>query len=112
MMHLDSFYCSRYVNARLFYICQLFFGTFDIRAHTDKGIKKLSFLVSWYLLITDCLHRGRRLHEVSERTQQVASLVKSANFTAGAAGFNHLAGGYDAGTYMHRFIQEDLSYTH
>ena len=26
------------------------------------------------------------------------SLVKSGKFTAGAASFNHLAGGYDAGT--------------
>ena len=59
---------SRYVNAGLFYLRQLFFGTFDIRVHTDKGIKKPWFTVC----ITDCLHRGRRLHEVLERAQRVA----------------------------------------
>jgi len=29
------------------------------------------------------------------------SLVKSGKYTAGAASFNHLAGGYDAGTSTH-----------
>ena len=65
---IHSLLHSRYVNAGLFYLRQLFFGTFDIRVHTDKGIKK-----SWFpAYFTDCLHRGRRLHEVLERAQRVA----------------------------------------
>ena len=28
---------SRYVNAGLFYLRQLFFATYDIKVHTDKG---------------------------------------------------------------------------
>ena len=36
---IHSLLHSRYVNAGLFYLRQLFFGTFDVRVHTDKGIK-------------------------------------------------------------------------
>ena len=31
------FWDSRYVNAGLFYLRQLFFATYDIKVHTDKG---------------------------------------------------------------------------
>ena len=55
---------SRYVNAGLFYLRQLFFGTFDIGVHTDKGMSNEapSFAVS----AADCPHRGRRLPEILE----------------------------------------------
>jgi hypothetical protein len=33
-----SFHRSRYVNAGLFYLRQLFFATYDIKVHTDKGM--------------------------------------------------------------------------
>jgi len=59
---IHSLLHSRYVNAGLFYLRQLFFGTFDIRVHTDKGMKNSTFPVS----VTDFLHRICRLHEVLE----------------------------------------------
>ena len=31
------FYHSRYVNAGLYYLRQLFFARYDIKVHTDKG---------------------------------------------------------------------------
>ena len=32
---------SRYVNVGLFYLRQLFFATFDLKVHTDKGEPEL-----------------------------------------------------------------------
>lgn len=63
---------SRYVNAGLFYLRQLFFGTFDIRVHTDKGMS--NGLPSSPVSAVDRLHRGRRLHEILERAERVPLL--------------------------------------
>ena len=90
---IHSLLNSRYVNAGLFYLRQLFFGTFDIRVHTDKGIKKPWFTVL-LIAFTEAVDYTKFWNELRESL----SLVKSGKFTAGAASFNHLAGGYDAGT--------------
>ena len=48
---------SRYVNAGLFYLRQLFFGTFDIRVHTDESMS--DEISSSSVSTADRLHRGR-----------------------------------------------------
>ena len=88
---------SRYVNAGLFYLRQLFFGTFDIRVHTDKGIENRRPLYPPLITFTEAVDYTKFWNELRESL----SLVKSGKFTAGAASFNHLAGGYDAGTSIH-----------
>ena len=94
---IHSLLHSRYVNAGLFYLRQLFFGTFDIRVHTDKGIQNRRFLSLLLTAFTEAVDYTKFWNELRESL----SLVKSGKFTAGAASFNHLAGGYDAGTSIH-----------
>jgi Zn-dependent oligopeptidase len=94
---IHSLLHSRYVNAGLFYLRQLFFGTFDIRVHTDKGMKNRRSLYSPLIAFTDAVDYTKFWNELRESL----SLVKSGKFTAGMASFNHLAGGYDAGTSIH-----------
>ena len=97
---------SRYVNSGLYYLRQIFLATFDLRVHTDEGIQNSSFPASLYLLLiafTEPIDYTTLWNELRESL----SLIKSGKFTAGAASFGHLAGGYDAGTSI---LHETPSY--
>ena len=72
---------SRYVNAGLFYLRQLFFATYDIKVHTDKGTysrptktgpfprlpsDKTSLLTAWLTCLVFLLGRRGRLYTAME----------------------------------------------
>lgn len=58
------FHTSRYVNAGLFYLRQLFFATFDIKVHTDKGTcileqKQRKTMGTYFFVTTSDVASGR-----------------------------------------------------
>ncbi|KAG8750410.1 hypothetical protein FRC12_012892 [Ceratobasidium sp. 428] len=81
---------SRYVNAGLFYLRQIFFGQFDIEVHTQTEAGKCNFSVE------------PRAYIRSNNAQ--TSLVKSGpTITHGQGTFAHITGGYDAGYYSYAY---------
>ncbi|KDQ62379.1 hypothetical protein JAAARDRAFT_30283 [Jaapia argillacea MUCL 33604] len=85
---IDQIIASRYVNVGLFYLRQLYLGTFDFIVHTDDGTTDLTKL--WNEL------------------RETISLVKVEinNPLPGHTQFRHLTRGYDAAYYghMHSFF--------
>ncbi|KDQ62380.1 hypothetical protein JAAARDRAFT_189709 [Jaapia argillacea MUCL 33604] len=79
---------TRYVNVGLFYLRQLYLGTFDFRVHTDDGTTDLT--------------------ELWNELRETISLVKADvnNPLPGHTQFRHLTRGYDAAYYghMHSFF--------
>ncbi|KIO24317.1 hypothetical protein M407DRAFT_77092 [Tulasnella calospora MUT 4182] len=81
---IDKLIKSRYVNAGLYFLRQLFFGKFDMELHTKQVDKDYDQL--W-----------------SEMRESI-SLVKSGReYTAGPGTFAHITGGYDAGYYGYMY---------
>ncbi|CAE6443248.1 unnamed protein product [Rhizoctonia solani] len=80
---------SRYVNAGLSQLRQVFFAKFDIKLHTqDSQSSKVEHDYSTLF--------GKMREEIS--------LVKSGdNLTHGQAGFSHIMGGYAAGVYSYEY---------
>ncbi|KAF8308563.1 metallopeptidase MepB [Clavulina sp. PMI_390] len=81
---------SRYVNIALFSLRQLFFGTFDIKVHTDTtiGAENVDYSKMWCDL------------------REEVSLVKTGEqITPGQGSFGHIMGGYDAGYYGYLYSQ-------
>jgi metallopeptidase MepB len=81
---------SRFVNAGLFNLRQIFFGTFDIEVHTDTtGPKSESEK-----------ERGEHYTRMWCDMREKISLVKTGDeITPGQGTFGHITGGYDAGYY-------------
>jgi len=71
---------SRYVNAGLYYLRQLFFATFDIKVHTDQ--EPTDYTNLW-----------------NELRQEISLVVGPEKPIPGQGTFAHLVGGYDAGYY-------------
>ncbi|KAF8311667.1 metallopeptidase MepB [Cantharellus anzutake] len=79
---------SRYVNIGLFSLRQLFFGTFDIKVHTDTTGEIQDYSKFWCDL------------------REQVSLVKTGDkITPGQGSFGHITGGYDAGYYGYLYSQ-------
>ncbi|EUC54471.1 metallopeptidase MepB [Rhizoctonia solani AG-3 Rhs1AP] len=80
---------SRYVNAGLSELRQVFFAKYDIKLHTqDAGNSTVEYDYSTLF--------GKMREEIS--------LVKSADHqTHGQAAFSHIMGGYDAGVYSYEY---------
>ncbi|KAG8998057.1 hypothetical protein FRB94_007252 [Tulasnella sp. JGI-2019a] len=76
---------SRYVNAGLYFLRQLFFGKFDMHLHTEK---------------TDDADYNALWGTMREKVSLVKSGTKE---TAGPGTFAHIAGGYDAGYYGYMY---------
>ncbi|KAG9019832.1 hypothetical protein FRB90_003421 [Tulasnella sp. 427] len=81
---IDKLIKSRYVNAGLYFLRQLFFGKFDMELHTKK-------------VDTD-------YNQLWSEMRESISLVKSGSkYTAGPGTFAHITGGYDAGYYGYMY---------
>lgn len=98
MQILTSSPCSRYVNVGLFYLRQLFFANFDIKVHTDKGAH---IHLSPKGNVTNAKPEPADYTLLWNNLRESISLVKADAPTPGQGTFNHIAGGYDAGT-VHR----------
>jgi len=76
---------SRYVNAGLSFLRQLFFGSFDMRVHTEQDT-------------------NADYNELWSSMREDISLVKSGHtLTGGPGSFAHITGGYDAGYYGYMY---------
>ncbi|KAG8946958.1 hypothetical protein FRC04_011253 [Tulasnella sp. 424] len=81
---IDKLIKSRYVNAGLYFLRQLFFGKFDMELHTKLVDKDYN--------------------ELWSDMRETISLVKSGQeHTAGPGTFAHITGGYDAGYYGYMY---------
>jgi len=76
------------VNIGLFSLRQLFFGTFDIKVHTETKDGDVDYSKLWCDL------------------REEVSLVKTGDkITPGQGSFGHIMGGYDAGYYGYLYSQ-------
>ncbi|KAG8962498.1 hypothetical protein FRC03_004183 [Tulasnella sp. 419] len=83
---IDKLIKSRYVNAGLFFLRQLFFGKFDMKVHTDPGNEKLDLSKLW-----------------CDMREKVSLVSSGGKITPGPGTFAHITGGYDAGYYGYMY---------
>jgi len=75
---------SRYVNAGLYYLRQIFFATYDIKVHTDKDATDYTQL--W-----------------NDLRQEISLVIGPKSAIPGQGSFAHITGGYDAGYYGYMY---------